>query len=63
METTDDKIKRLEEQNAKLTEAVARLTRAGNKMSIRTGQFGCSKHYQEELRQWADVLADVEKQL
>ena len=47
---------------ARLEADIERLTKAGNRMSIRTGQFGCSKHYQDELRAWAEVVTSLEKE-
>jgi hypothetical protein len=60
METAEAKIIRLEAQVAQLKADVEALTKAGNRMSIRTGQFACSKHYQGELKDWADVITAIQ---
>ncbi len=60
METTEAKIIRLEAEIAQLKADVESLTKAGNRMSIRTGQFACSKHYQEELKAWAEVITSIQ---
>jgi hypothetical protein len=60
METAEAKIIRLEAQVAQLKADVEALTKAGNRMSIRTGQFVCSKHYQTELKDWAAITTDIQ---
>jgi len=41
-----------------LNSHIDKLTHAGNRLSIRTGQFACAKHYQPELKGWADVISE-----
>ena len=40
-----------------LNKHIDKLTHAGNRLSIRTGQFGCAKNYQTELKDWAEVVS------
>lgn len=43
---------------ALLNSHIDKLTHAGNRLSIRTGQFACAKHYQPELKAWADAISE-----
>lgn len=45
-------------ENKLLKDKIEKLTKVGNAMSIRTGQFACAKHYQTELKNWADAIQE-----
>lgn len=30
--------------------------KVGNAMSIKTGTYPCARHYQKELKDWADIV-------
>lgn len=45
-----------DEEIARLKNHIERLIKAGNALSIKSGNFVCAKNYMVELKNWADVL-------
>ena len=47
----------------RLNDELKAVISCGDKMSIRTGQFGCAKNYQGELKDWADLTAPIKNRV
>lgn len=45
-----------DEEIARLQNHIERLIKAGNALSIKSGNFICAKNYHGELKGWAEVL-------
>lgn len=51
-----EQIQKLNSEVSRLKDMLDKTIKVGNKMSIKTGGFACAKHYQNELKDWADVV-------
>lgn len=51
-----EEIQNLKSELAKLKNLLDNAIKVGNAMSIKTGTYPCAKHYQKELKDWADIV-------
>jgi uncharacterized protein YaaR (DUF327 family) len=51
-----EEIQKLKLEIERLKDMLEKTIKVGNKMSIKTGGFACAKHYQNELKEWADIV-------
>jgi hypothetical protein len=51
-----EQIEKLNLEVARLKDMLEKTIKVGNKMSIKTGGFACAKNYQNELKDWADIV-------
>lgn len=49
-------IQNLKSEVQKLKSLLDNAIKVGNAMSIKTGTYPCAKHYQKELKDWADIV-------
>jgi hypothetical protein len=50
-----EEIQNLKLEIKRLKELLDNVIKVGNTMSIKTGVYPCAKHYQKELKEWADI--------
>lgn len=51
-----EEIQNLKSEVTKLKNLLDNVIKVGNTMSIKTGVYPCAKHYQKELKDWADIV-------
>jgi hypothetical protein len=51
-----EQIQKLNAEVSRLKDMLDRVIKVGNTMSIKTGVYPCAKHYQGELKDWADIV-------
>lgn len=49
-------IQNLNSEISRLKNLLDNVIKVGNTMSIKTGVYPCAKHYQKELKDWADIV-------
>lgn len=55
-------IQELKQKITRLKDFIYVIIKTGNTMSIKTGVYPCAKHYQKELKDWADIVTQYEEE-
>lgn len=53
-----EEIQNLKSEISRLKNFLDKAIKVGNTMSIKTGTYPCAKHYQKELKDWADIVTE-----
>ncbi len=57
-----EQIQKLNSEVLMLKDMLDKVIKVGNTMSIKTGVYPCAKHYQKELKDWADIVSKYNEQ-